>query len=157
LAGARLGEHVHLAPVAIRGNEGGAVLLSSCCNPIPGDEIVGVITKGQGLVIHRANCVNAKRADPDKLLSVTWDAQKDRMFGATISVLARQERGALAEIATAISHASANIESVDTQDTQMGEGYLHIHFRIQVDSLAHLERVLAGIEGVVFVQRAERK
>jgi GTP pyrophosphokinase/guanosine-3',5'-bis(diphosphate) 3'-pyrophosphohydrolase len=39
----------------------------------------------------------------------------------------------------------------------MGEGYLHIHFRIQVDSLAHLERVLAGIEGVVFVQRAERK
>jgi GTP pyrophosphokinase/guanosine-3',5'-bis(diphosphate) 3'-pyrophosphohydrolase len=79
------------------------------------------------------------------------------MFGATISVLARQERGALADIATAISQTSANIESVDTQDTQMGEGYLHIHFRIQVESLAHLERVLAEIEKVGFVQRAERK
>jgi len=108
-------------------------------------------------VIHRSACANAKRADPDKWLAVTWDVQKDRMFGATISVLARQERGALAEIATAISLASANIESVDTQDTQMGEGYLHIHFRLQVESLAHLERVLAEVERVEFVQQAGRK
>jgi len=157
LAGARLGADVHLAPIAIRGNEGGAVQLSACCNPIPGDDIIGVITKGQGLVIHRSACANAKRADPDKWLAVTWDVQKDRMFGATISVLARQERGALAEIATAISLASANIESVDTQDTQMGEGYLHIHFRLQVESLAHLERVLAEVERVEFVQQAGRK
>lgn len=157
LAGQRLGENLPLAPVAIRGNEGGAVQLAGCCNPIPGDAIVGVITKGQGLVIHRSDCANVKRADADKLLAVTWDAQKDRMFGATISVLARKERGALAEVASAISLASANIEGVDTQDNQMGEGYLHIHFRVQVESVAHLERVLAEVERVDFVQRAERK
>ncbi|BEV73396.1 MULTISPECIES: bifunctional (p)ppGpp synthetase/guanosine-3',5'-bis(diphosphate) 3'-pyrophosphohydrolase [unclassified Paludibacterium] len=157
LAGERLGEDLHLAPVAIRGNEGGSVQLSACCNPIPGDDIIGVITKGQGLVIHRSGCPNAKRADADKLLAVTWDAQKDRMFGATISVLARKERGALAEIATAISLASANIEGVDTLDTHMGDDFLHIHFRVQVEGLAHLERVLTEIGQVKFVQRAERK
>jgi guanosine-3',5'-bis(diphosphate) 3'-pyrophosphohydrolase len=157
LAGQRLGENLHLAPVAIRGNEGGAVQLSACCNPIPGDEILGVIIKGQGLVVHRTLCANARRADPDKQLAVTWEAQKDRMYGATISVLARQERGALAEIAAAISHTSANIESVDTQDSHIGEGYLHIHFKVQVENLAHLERVLGEIGRVGFVQRAERK
>jgi GTP diphosphokinase / guanosine-3',5'-bis(diphosphate) 3'-diphosphatase len=157
LSGRGQGEALRLTPVAIRGNEGGAVQLSACCNPIPGDDIIGVITKGQGLVIHRSECANAKRADADKLLAVTWDAQKERMFGATISVLARKERGALAEIATAISLASANIEGVDTLDTHVGDDFLHIHFRVQVEGLAHLERVLAEIRQVGFVQRAERK
>jgi GTP pyrophosphokinase/guanosine-3',5'-bis(diphosphate) 3'-pyrophosphohydrolase len=157
LAGRGQAEGVRLTPVAIRGNEGGAVQLSACCNPIPGDDIIGVITKGQGLVIHRSSCANAKRADADKLLAVTWDAQKERMFGATISVLARKERGALAEVAAAISLASANIEGVDTLDTHLGDDFLHIHFRVQVEGLAHLERVLGEIRQVGFVQRAERK
>jgi GTP pyrophosphokinase/guanosine-3',5'-bis(diphosphate) 3'-pyrophosphohydrolase len=88
---------------------------------------------------------------------VTWDVRNDRMFGASISVVARRERGALAEIATAISHASANIESVDTQDQHMGEGYIHFHFRVQVENLAHLERVLGEVGHVPVVQQAERK
>jgi GTP pyrophosphokinase/guanosine-3',5'-bis(diphosphate) 3'-pyrophosphohydrolase len=108
-------------------------------------------------VIHRATCANAKRADPEKQLAVTWDVRNDRMFGASISVVARRERGALAEIATAISHASANIESVDTQDQHMGEGYIHFHFRVQVENLAHLERVLGEVGHVPVVQQAERK
>lgn len=157
LAGERLGEDLHLAPVAIRGNEGGAVQLSACCHPIPGDAIIGIITKGQGLVIHRSECANARRADAEKLLAVMWDAQKERMFGATVSVLARKERGALAEIATAISMASANIEKVDTLDTHAGDDYLHIQFRVQVENLLHLERVLAEIVQLPCVQRAERK
>lgn len=157
LAGDRLGESLPLAPILIRGNEGGAVQLSACCHPIPGDDIIGVITKGQGLVIHRASCPNGKRADPEKGLPVQWEQQKERLFGAVISVLLRQERGALAEVAAAISQASANIEGVDTQDTHMGERFLHIHFRLQVENVAHLERVLTTIEELDVVQQAGRK
>ncbi|CUA81644.1 MULTISPECIES: RelA/SpoT family protein [Gulbenkiania] len=157
LAGERLGEEVRLGPVTIRGNEGGAVQLSPCCHPIPGDRIVGVLTKGQGLVIHRGECANLKRVDPDKLLDVSWEAQRDRMFGVRISVLARSERGALADIASAISEASANIERVDTQDTHVGDGFIHIDFRLQVESLSHLEQVLAQIRLVGVVLTAERK
>jgi GTP pyrophosphokinase/guanosine-3',5'-bis(diphosphate) 3'-pyrophosphohydrolase len=157
LAGERLGENVRVGPVTIRGNEGGAVHLSSCCHPIPGDPIVGVLTKGQGLVIHRTSCNNARRVDPDKLLEVTWEEQKERMFGVNVSVLAHNERGSLADIATAISNASANIESVDTQDTHSGDGFIHIHFRLQVEGLRHLEQVIAAIGQVNSVQRVERK
>lgn len=157
LAGERLGENVRLSPVMIRGNEGGAVQLSQCCNPIPGDDILGVITKGQGLVVHRTSCPNVQKVDHEKLLNVNWEAQRDRMFGVSISVLARSERGALADIATAISQASANIESVDTQNTHVGDGFLHIHFRLQVESVEHLEKVLSGINHVPVVQQAERR
>ncbi|KZE31467.1 RelA/SpoT family protein [Crenobacter luteus] len=157
LAGERLGEAVRVGPVTIRGTESGAVHLSGCCHPIAGDEIVGVMTKGQGLVIHRSNCANVRKVDAEKLLEVTWDAQKDRMFGVNVSVIARNERGSLAEIAAAISNASANIESVDTQDTHGGDGYIHIHFRLQVEDLAHLEQVLAAVGQVPFVQRVERR
>ncbi len=157
LAGERTGEDVHIGPVTIRGNEGGAVQLATCCHPIPGDDILGVITKGQGLLVHRVVCPNTKRVDHDKLLDVTWDSPKERMFGVNISILARNERGALAEIATAISQASANIESVDTQDTHVGDGFIHIHFRLQVESLAHLGKVLAEVQQIDVVQQAERR
>ncbi|SMF37565.1 GTP pyrophosphokinase [Pseudogulbenkiania subflava DSM 22618] len=157
LAGERTGENVHIGPVTIRGNEGGAVQLATCCHPIPGDDILGVITKGQGLLVHRVVCPNTKRVDHDKLLDVTWDSPKERMFGVNISILARNERGALAEIATAISQASANIESVDTQDTHVGDGFIHIHFRLQVESLAHLGKVLNEVQQIDVVQQAERR
>lgn len=157
LAGQRLGETLRISPVSIRGVEGGLVQLSGCCNPIPGDEIVGVIIKGQGLVIHRENCPKGKRVDHDKLLAVAWEAQKNRMFGVNISVFAVHERGALAEITTVISQASANIERVDTKDTYAGGGFLHIDFRLQVDNLAHLEHVMADIRQLTIVQAVERR
>lgn len=157
LAGERLGETLRVSPVSIRGVEGGLVQLSGCCNPIPGDDIVGVIIKGQGLVVHRVGCPNGKRVDHDKLLAVTWETQKDRMFGVNVSVFALHERGALAEITTVISQASANIERVDTKDSYVGDGLIHIDFRLQVDNLSHLEQVLSEIRQLGIVQRAERK
>ncbi|MDF0605316.1 bifunctional (p)ppGpp synthetase/guanosine-3',5'-bis(diphosphate) 3'-pyrophosphohydrolase [Neisseriaceae bacterium TC5R-5] len=158
LAGERLGEEVKVGPVVIRGNEGGMVQLSPCCNPLPGDDILGVIMKGQGLVIHRASCANARRADHDKLLEVNWESQRDRMFGVTVAVLSRNERGALADIAAAISEASANIESADTQESSRdGDGLFNIHFRLQVECVEHLERVLSAIRRLPVVQRVQRR
>ncbi|WP_174875978.1 RelA/SpoT family protein [Vogesella oryzae] len=146
-----------IGPIAVRGNESGGIHLSSCCNPIPGDQIVGVIRKDQGLMIHRSDCNNVQRIETDKLLEVRWEAQKERMFGVNISIIAFNQRGALADIAAAISHSSANIEAVDTQDNHSNDGYIHIHFRLQVDNLPHLEKVLAAVRQVDVVQRAERR
>ncbi|RQW28060.1 bifunctional (p)ppGpp synthetase/guanosine-3',5'-bis(diphosphate) 3'-pyrophosphohydrolase [Rhodobacteraceae bacterium CH30] len=156
LAGRKSGESVRVSAIAIRGNESGTIQLATCCSPIPGDEIVGAIAKGQGLIIHRSLCANIRRFDQDKLLEVTWDTQRDRMFAVTVSVLARNERGTLADIASAISGAAANIESVDTQDGSAGEGYIHIHFRLQVGDLVHLDRVLAAVGQLDSVISAKR-
>ena len=157
LAGRKLGEPVRMAPITIRGNESGAIALASCCNPIHGDEIVGVIAKGQGLLIHRSHCANLRRVEADKLLDVTWDAQRDRVFTVTVGVTAHNERGALAEIAAAISNEAANVERVDTQDSPSSEGVIEIHFRLQVSDVAHLERVLFAVLQVGSVMRAERR
>ena len=156
LSGAHVDKQL-AGPVLIRGNEGGMVQLSPCCSPIPGDDITGIILQDKGLVIHRSNCQNVRRFDPDKQLPVAWEPQKDRMFSVLISVLAHNDRGALAAIATAISSASANIETVDTQDTHQGDGFMHIHFHLQVESVQHLEKVLAQIELVEAVLHAERR
>lgn len=156
LSGAHVAKQL-AGPVLIRGNEGGMVQLSPCCSPIPGDDITGIILQDKGLVIHRSNCQNVRRFDPDKQLPVAWEPQKDRMFSVLISVLAHNDRGALAAIATAISTASANIETVDTQDTHQGDGFMHIHFHLQVESVQHLEKVLAQIEQVEAVLHAERR
>ena len=157
LAGEALGEEVRSGPVMIRGNEGGAVQLAACCNPIPGDRIMGLINKGQGLVIHQQDCTHVLRQDPNDLLEAEWDVrQAAQMFGVPIRVSVRDERGALAAVTAAITEAHANIESVDMQDAHRGEGSVQIGFRLQVENTQHLMNVLTQVRAQPAVVRAVR-
>lgn len=156
LAGETSGEPLRVGPIAIRGNEGASLQFSPCCNPIPGDRIVGVVNKGQGLLIHRHDCTNIQKFDPEKLLDMEWELAQPKLFGVPVSVLAKSERGALAAVAAAITESSANIESVDMQDAHSGEGYVQIRFRLQVEGLAHLGEVIANIQRQAAVVRAAR-
>ena len=157
LAGEALGEEVRSGPVMIRGNEGGAVQLAACCNPIPGDRIMGLINKGQGLVIHQQDCTHVLRQDPNDLLEAEWDVrQAQQMFGVPIRVSVRDERGALAAVTAAITEAHANIESVDMQDAHRGEGSVQIGFRLQVENTQHLMNVLTQVRAQPAVVRAVR-
>src|SRR4029078_794335 len=84
--------------VTIRGTEGMAVQLASCCRPIPGDAIVGSIKKGQGLVVHTADCrqaVRSPRNEPDQWLDVEWDRKTSRLFQAAVRVTVANHRGVL--------------------------------------------------------------
>ncbi|MCG9029485.1 ACT domain-containing protein, partial [Laribacter hongkongensis] len=155
LSGTVLGEPARTGPLVIRGNEGSSIQYASCCTPLPGDPVVAVLTKGQGIVLHRKDCANAKRAEADRQLEAEWDIKSPRSFSVPVAVMTRDERGALAGIALGISEAGANIESV-MQDATNGEGFVQIRFRLQVESVAHLERVLARIEAEPCVERATR-
>lgn len=151
------GHHSEVGPVVFRGNEGGAIQLSGCCNPIPGDDIIGTLIRGQGLHIHRKACSNINKQDPERLVDVRWEPPKDRMFGVNIMVIALSQRGALAEIASSISAAGANIETVDTQDDHGVSDYIHIHFKLQVSNLPHLESVLQAMRQTSVVMQAQRR
>ena len=155
LSGTVLGEPARTGPLVIRGNEGSSIQYASCCTPLPGDPVVAVLTKGQGIVLHRKDCANAKRAEADRQLEAEWDIKSPRSFSVPVAVMTRDERGALAGIALGISEAGANIESV-MQDATNGEGFVQIRFRLQVESVAHLERVLARIEAEPCVERDTR-
>jgi GTP pyrophosphokinase len=160
LAGLLAAAEARPGPILIRGTEGVAVQFSRCCNPIPGDPIIGLIKQGQGLVIHTHDCPQVGRngrADPDKLLEVEWDVPSGKLFDVAIKILAMHERGVLAQIAAAISEAGANIDNVrmDSHGDQ-GDRYTEVAFTVQVENRSHLARVmqsLRGLESVVRIQR----
>src|SRR5512132_698067 len=102
------------ASVVIRGTEGMAVQLATCCRPIPGDEIVGSMKKGQGLVVHAADCKQAarsRRIEPEQWLDVEWDRGTTRLFYTAVRVTVTNQRGVLATVASEIAQAGSTIAS----------------------------------------------
>ena len=138
--------HAKAASVVIRGTEGMAVQLATCCRPIPGDAIVGSIKKGQGLVVHAAECrhiARSRRAEPEAWIDVEWDRQPTRLFQTSIKVMVANERGVLAKVASAIAEASSNIDSISMEDDR--SVYTTMLFVVEVANRAHLARVMRSI------------
>src|SRR5690606_36933886 len=103
------------APMLISGNEGAAVFYSPCCHPLPGDDIVGHLRGGPGLVVHRADCEVARRQrikDAERWVDVDWADELTGQFRTEIEIIARNERGLLGKIAAEIAASEANIVHV---------------------------------------------
>ena len=144
------------ASIVIRGSEGMAVQFAKCCRPIPGDPIIGFIKKGQGLVVHTHDCpiVTKARTDPDKWIDVEWAPDTERSFEVGIRVIAANQRGVLAKVATAIAEAGSNIDNV-SMDEDRGI-YTAMHFTIQVHNRLHLARVMKSLRRIPEVVRILR-
>ncbi len=149
---------VRAAPVQIRGADGTAVQLAHCCQPIPGDPIIGLITKGQGLTIHTHDCktlAKSRRKDHHDWVDVEWDAEPDRFFTVGIRIIVSNGRGILAKVAAALTSADTNITNVHTEDDESGN-YATMTFSIQVADRPHLARVLRRLRRVNEVVRIVR-
>lgn len=132
--------------------------LASCCNPIPGDVIVGVITKGKGIAIHNKNCSNVKKVSeiqPEKILNVIWNKSAfDKSYIAKIKVLSEDRPGILASVSNVIAVKNSNIK--DVKVNTLKDGKANILFSIQVKNTQHLSDVINSIrtlKGIVNVQR----
>jgi GTP pyrophosphokinase len=156
LAGLLTAGEAATGPILIRGTEAVAIQFGRCCGPIPGDPIVGLVKQGQGLVIHTHDCPQVGRQDADKLLEVAWDAVADKLFDVGVKVVARDERGVLAQVAAAISEAGANIENVRMDDANGDEHYTEIRFTLQVENRHHLARVMQALRSLETVVRIHR-
>jgi GTP pyrophosphokinase len=144
-------------PVVIRGSEGIAVQLAKCCRPIPGDPIIGVITKGHGMVVHTHDCsmLAKMRLDPDKMLDIEWTPDTSKLFDVNINIVVANQRGVLAKVAAEIAEGGSNIENV-TMDPQDGGQYTQMHFTLQVRNRNHLASILRGLRRVQEVARITR-
>ncbi|MEE9492763.1 MAG: bifunctional (p)ppGpp synthetase/guanosine-3',5'-bis(diphosphate) 3'-pyrophosphohydrolase [Gammaproteobacteria bacterium] len=144
------------SPLVIRGTEGMVVHFARCCWPIPNDAIVGFISAGRGLVIHREGCKNLSEIHdrPDKWIDVAWASDLDREFPVELQVDVSNRRGMLASIATAISREDANIENVSI-DERVGLDS-RMNFTVAVTSRTHLARVIRGINHIPSVIRVIR-
>ena len=144
------------APLAIRGTEGMVVSFARCCNPIPGDPIVGFITTGKGMVIHQDACNNLAehRGNSEKILHLTWDKDVSGEFTVELRVELEHQRGIIAQLATSITVADASIDkiSVDERDGKISVVQLALRVRGRLH-LSQLIKRIRALQGVIRITR----
>ena len=143
-------------PLAIRGTEGLVVSFARCCNPIPGDPIVGYLSSGKGMVIHQENCSNLaeNRHSNEKTLHLTWDKDVSGEFTVELKVELENERGIIAQLAAGITMADASIDkiSVDERDGRVSVVQLVVRVRDRL----HLSKLIKRIRTLTGVMRITR-
>ena len=145
--------------LAIHGTEGMAIQLASCCQPIPGDPIIGSIRKGSGLVIHTHDCATIRKSrssEPQKWIDVEWEPEEGKLFDIRIKVEVKNTRGVLAQVAAAIAEAGSNIEHV-SMDADPERLFTLLLFAIQVANRNHLATVMRGMRHIPEVTRITRE
>ena len=139
--------------VLIDGSEGLSVQLARCCRPVPGDEILGYLGRGEGLLIHTADCSTGKRLfarDSEGWLAVGWAEQPTRAFETAISLLLSNGKGVLAEVATAVAEAEADITHIEMGDQPVSET-AELKLLLSVRDRLHLDEVMRGLKRLAAV------
>ena len=142
--------------VKVKGARDLLMQLSRCCNPVPGDRILGYITRGRGLTIHTVDCPNLEALDydRDRLVEVEWDASTPSTHAVKVSVMAVDKTGVLANVSSAIAECHANISRAEIATREDRKAVLD--FIVEVSDTRHLEQVLKAVERVDGVITARR-
>ncbi|HUF76325.1 MAG TPA: bifunctional (p)ppGpp synthetase/guanosine-3',5'-bis(diphosphate) 3'-pyrophosphohydrolase, partial [Longimicrobiales bacterium] len=143
--------------VRIQGMDNLMVRYSRCCQPVPGDAVVGYITRGRGVSIHRNDCPNvlSLSRDPERRIEIEWAAEKGDRFFVKLFMQGTDRRGLLSDVAQAIANTGTDITHADMR--AVGGG-MHGEFVVEVRDLAHLEKVrraVGRVKGVLDVERRE--
>jgi GTP pyrophosphokinase len=144
------------ASLVIAGTEGMVVSYARCCHPIPGDEVMGYLSSGRGVVIHRTRCGNLSvfRKQPEKWISVSWEKDIDREFTSQIHVETLNKPGVLAEVAATIGDTGSNIEQVSVLGRH--EDCSVLAFMILVRDRTHLAQIMRSVKNMPNVLRVTR-
>ena len=144
--------------VLIDGSEGASVMLASCCRPIPGDAVVGNLGRGEGLRVHTADCSVGKRLlqrDSERWMGVEWAEQPTRSFETNVSLLVTNGKGVLAQVASAVSHAEADITHIDMGNEPAAET-AELKLLLSVRDRLHLAEVMRTLKRSPTVLRVAR-
>ncbi len=143
--------------VSLTGIDDIMVRFGKCCDPIPGDEIVGYISRGRGIAVHTANCTHVQDMDPERLVDVHWDIREKREYPVQMRVVCHDKKGALADISAAISSLDVNITHAEINAPQ--DGQANCEFSVNVIDLNQFNKIIAAIrklQGVISVERLWR-
>ena len=144
--------------ILIDGSEGASVQLAPCCRPIPGDTIVGNLGRGEGLTVHTADCSVGKRLlerDSERWMHVDWAEQPTRPFVTAVALLVRNGKGVLAQVASAVSHAEADITHIDMGNEPASET-TELTLLLSVRDRLHLADVMRTLKRSPAVLRVAR-
>ena len=132
--------------------------LAKCCNPVPGEKIIGYITRGKGVSVHSATCTNVVNLlyDPERKIDVEWDQGSDTApYTVRLTLQVEDRKGILADVTSKIAGINTNIRNVEATSDADSRG--RIDMTVEISDLKHLEKVmksLKSVEGVIDVERA---
>ena len=143
--------------IIVKGIDNCLVKLSKCCNPLPGDEIIGYITKGRGVSVHRKDCVNVKDLlkEENRIIDVSWVEEKQASYNVDIEISANDRSGLLADITKALSVAKANIVGINAKTGK--DRIAIIELTLETKNIDELNSILKAIRKVDSVYEVTRK
>jgi GTP pyrophosphokinase len=142
--------------IKVKGYDDLMTYLAKCCNPLPGEAIIGYVTRGKGVAVHSANCPNIKNLmfNPDRQIAVEWADQRQSQFQVELEILMEDRQGILARVISTISNMKTNIRQMDTR---AAEGRATAELVLEIADLKHLEKVTRSIGAVDGVMNVARK
>ncbi|HNE02244.1 MAG TPA: ACT domain-containing protein, partial [Plasticicumulans sp.] len=145
------------APLLIKGTEGTVVSFGKCCRPLPGDAIIGYLTAGRGVVVHRENCRNVAdyKKNPEKWIEIEWAESLRSDFPVDVRIDVSSKRGVFASVAAAISAADANIETISTSERDGVTATVNL--TLNVRDRVHLAQVIKRLRALPEVLRIARR
>jgi GTP pyrophosphokinase len=142
--------------VLVRGEKGLLTKIAPCCQPVPGDAIVGYTTRGRGVTVHRADCINAINAqDQARVVPVDWDVEANHLYPVAIRIEAFDRQGLLRDIATVVAENHVNMSALEVKVHD--DKTASVSATVEIDSLAQLSRLMEKIEAVRDVHTVARE
>jgi GTP pyrophosphokinase len=132
------------------------VYRAKCCNPIPGESIIGYITRGKGVSVHAVNCPNLLNlmVDPERRVEVSWHGEKDARYDITLSVNVEDRKGILADITSIIADMNTDIRTIEAKTFDDKKGAIDVTVSISnVKELERITRSIRSVDGVLDVAR----
>ena len=140
--------------VNIMGTGGLLVNMGRCCNPMPGDEIVGFVTRGRGVTVHRADCANMAQ-ESERLIDVTWGKlSQEQRYSVPIEIVAYDREGLMLDISTVMADEKVNMSSVNVNVRQ---NIATLNLTIEINDMQKLTRILSRMESIPSVTEARRR
>lgn len=132
--------------VGISGVDGVLMRFAKCCNPVPGDPIIGYISRGLGISVHRADCPNVANMEPERLISVHWDGAEEKPYEAGIFIIAKNEHGVLALVAQILAKNNVNITGLNMDN--LVDGRAKLRFTVEVLDTTQLYQLIEAIRAL---------
>jgi GTP pyrophosphokinase len=140
--------------ITVKGMDGIFIRLGNCCQPVPGDPIIGFITRGRGVTVHSRDCPKVLELDPARAIEVTWEAGTKAVHPVKIRVVCSDKPGLLADISRTITQSEADIRRASVMTTRDKRAICN--FEVSVNDAGHLASLIKSIEKVKGVQTVER-
>lgn len=143
--------------ISLTGIEDVLVKFAKCCAPIPGDDIVGYISRGRGITIHTSQCPNLRELDPERVVDVQWSVKGKETYSVNMRVICRDKKGVLAEVSSAISAMDINISHAEVETTPDIKAICDFQLDVRdLDQFNHLVSSIKKLKSVISVERLRK-